>query len=200
MTALRKLREDSIGVFMSEDNKSSWLQTGTGRRVCVLNPRPEEIYVKDIAMALAKQCRFNGMCKSFYSVAQHCVMGSELAEKLYGKEAAKEFLMHDATEAYVGDLIRPVKVMIPAFRKVEEGFWKAISTKFSLPFKHSDECKYIDEVMVTWEKRDLLPNSEEWPRLPDISKMELETLLSWEWEIAEHFWLKRYEELFLKDN
>lgn len=180
------------GVFISKDRKDASLQTYSGGRVSVMNPQPEEINIQDVAIALAKQCRFNGHCSEFYSVAEHCVRGAKLALEWYGLGVAKEFLLHDATEAYMGDMIRPVKRMIPQFEEMEQVFWKAISTKYKVPYIHSAEVHYLDNVMVTWEKRDLLPNAEEWPNLPDISKLDLPRLLPYDWKTAQ----RRYEDLF----
>jgi hypothetical protein len=184
------------GVFLSKDGKGSWLQTGSGGRVSVLDPRPEEFRLDDIARATAKLCRFNGHCIDFYSVAQHCVLGAKFALKNISYFVAKEFLLHDATEAYVGDMIRPVKIMIPEFGVVEDRFTVAIGKKFNTPTKMSPECHLIDNIMVTWEKRDLLPNSEAWPRLPDISIYNFPTLRCWGWRKAEREYLKMYERLF----
>jgi uncharacterized protein len=194
MKALKE--EDCAGVFLSEDKKSSWLQTYSGQRVSVAEPSPDNISIQDIATAISKQCRFNGHCSEFYSVAEHCVRGSKLAEKHFGKKVAKEFLMHDATEAYLGDLIKPVKVTMPFFQQVEEVFWKAIAKKFGLLVEQSEECHYLDKIMVTWEKRDLLPFSEHWPRLPDIEVFNLERLNPWNWRKAETRYLQRFTELF----
>ena len=196
--AVVNLDTNTDGVFMDKKKKNSWLQTATGRRVSVLDPQPEEIFIEDIYPAISKQCRFNGHCDIFYSVAQHCVLGSELAEEWYSKDIAKEFLLHDATEAYMGDLIRPVKVMIPEFGTVEARFWRAISNKFNLSYEHTKECQYLDNVMVTWEKRDMLPNSETWPNLPDITPMKLPKIQSWSWQNAEWEWKERYKKLFLE--
>lgn len=185
------------GVFMSPDKKDAWLQTFYGGRVSVMNPQPDQIDILDIVVALTKQCRFNGHCSEFYSVAEHCVRGSLLAEKLYGKEIAREFLLHDATEAYMGDMIRPVKRMIPQFKEMEQVFWKAISSKFNLPYIHSKEVHYIDNVMVTWEKRDLLPHAEVWPNLPDITQLYLPKLVPCsDINTMEETFIARFAELF----
>lgn len=187
---------NSQGVFLSLNGKDASLQTFYGRRVSVMNPKESEIDIEDIGYSLAKQCRFNGHCSEFYSVAEHCVRGSELAEQMYGRDVAREFLLHDATEAYLGDLIRPVKRMIPQFEDIEQGFWWVISKKFSLPYVHSKEVHYLDNVMVCWEKRDLLPNSEPWPNLPEISHLQLPKLHPWDWETSLREFTSRYLNLF----
>ena len=186
---------NSEGVFLDKNGGAS-LQTFSGRRVSVLSPEAKDLYIGDIAYSLAKQCRFNGHCSEFYSVAEHCVRGSELAEEMYGKEIAREFLLHDATEAYLGDLIRPVKKMIPQFEEIEQVFWMVLSAKFNVPYIHSKEVHYLDNVMVCWEKRDLLPNSEVWPNLPDITELRLPMLIAWDWEMAWHMFNNRFLELF----
>ena len=82
-----------------------WIQTMSGVIFYPLDPRPEEIRIEDIAHALSHQCRFAGHCREFYSVAEHSVRVS--------RELPQEFmlwgLLHDASEAYLVDLPRPIK-------------------------------------------------------------------------------------------
>ena len=85
--------------------KGDWIQTFTGRAFYVLDPRPEDVDIEDIAHALSMQCRFAGHCREFYSVAQHSVTASWLVPP----EDALWGLLHDAAEAYVVDLPRPIK-------------------------------------------------------------------------------------------
>ena len=86
---------------MSE-RKGDWFLTYTGRQFWPLDPRPEDICIRDIAHHLSLCCRFNGACRVHYSVAQHSVMVANILPaplRFWG-------LMHDATEAYVGDMVR----------------------------------------------------------------------------------------------
>ncbi len=84
------------------------IQTFTGKKFYPLAPRAEDICIEDIAHALSRKCRFGGHTKMFYSVAQHCVLVSELLEPstestlLWG-------LLHDAAEAYMPDFATPIK-------------------------------------------------------------------------------------------
>lgn len=103
-------------------------------------------------------CRFNGHCREFYSVAQHSVL---VAMNL-PHELAFEGLMHDATEAYCGDMVRPIKRSMPAFGELEERIWIAIAERFSLPLKLSTEVKEMDNRVLQTERRDLL-NPHPWP-------------------------------------
>lgn len=87
-----------------------WIQTFTGRRFWPLDPRPEEVEVEDIARALSRLCRFTGHTREFYSVAQHsCLVADFLDRKWRDKALAFEGLIHDAAEAYLGDISRPLK-------------------------------------------------------------------------------------------
>lgn len=182
------------GVIIS--GKNTWMQTWSGNKVSILDPQIEDIDIDDIINSISKLCRFNGQCSIFYSVAQHCVEGSHLAGKLFGEDIAREFLLHDATEAYVGDMIRPLKVHDKLFQEIEERFYGVIARRFNFPFEMTQECKYIDDVMVTWEKRDIMPNSDPWPNLPDITEYNFPKIEEWRWTTALRLYKERYRELF----
>jgi hypothetical protein len=109
--------------------RGSWMQTFTGRKFYPLDPRPEEIDPRDIAHALSLICRFGGHTRRFYSVAEHCVLMSEVMPT---RELALWALLHDATEAYVGDMVRPLKHHMPEYRAVEDRVMAAIAERFSL--------------------------------------------------------------------
>lgn len=109
-------------------HRGDWMQTYTGRAFYPLDPDPEQIDLLDIAHALGMQCRYNGHVHSFYSVAEHCVHVSTIvpaADALWA-------LLHDATEAYVGDMIRPLKRHMPAYVAVEDAVMEAIAVRFGL--------------------------------------------------------------------
>ena len=87
-----------------------YLQTVSGRWVNPFDPDPEQLDAGDIARALANQCRFGGHSRVFYSVAQHCVIVSRVVEERGGDvEDVFAALMHDAGEAYLGDMPHPIK-------------------------------------------------------------------------------------------
>lgn len=182
------------GVY--RDGEDTQLQTCRGHKVNIINPRADQIFIEDIAASLSKLCRFNGNCNIFYSVAQHSVLGASLALKHNNISLAKEFLLHDATETYVGDLIRPVKVHIPKFLEIEAGFQAAISEKFGTNVTMSLECKRLDDIMVTWEKRDLMPNVETWPNLPNIDHFKFPQIRYWGFKRAEANFMKLYNSLY----
>src|SRR5690606_4110631 len=92
------------------------IRTFTGIYVDVFDPTPEMICIEDIAHALAHQCRFAGHVKRFYSVAQHSVMCSRMVDRLYQMEA----LLHDASEAYLLDIPKPIKEKIVGYKEMED--------------------------------------------------------------------------------
>lgn len=104
---------------MTEPRTGDWMITFTGRKYWPLDPRADEVCIDDIATALAHQGRYNGHGRHFYSVAQH---SAELARWFMAKgdhPLARWALLHDAAEAYVGDVIRPLKKFLPGFAEIE---------------------------------------------------------------------------------
>ena len=111
--------------------KGDWFQTYSGRQFWPCDPKPEEIYLVDIAHALSNQCRFAGHCQRFYSVAQHSVIVSEQVPF----EHAVWGLLHDAAEAYLVDLPRPIKrhsVLGREYKLLEEQLQTCIAWRFGL--------------------------------------------------------------------
>lgn len=107
--------------------------TASGIQVNLNEPTPEMMDIRDIANSLSKICRFNGHTTHFYNVAQHSVLVSYLFAESEGGDLALEALMHDAAEAYLGDVIKPLKVIIGTpYRRMEQFFDNAIAEKYNL--------------------------------------------------------------------
>lgn len=143
----------------------------------LLRPDPETIHIEDIAHHLSQICRFTGGTRVHYSVAQHCVQACELAPAEW-KLAA---LLHDAAEAYVGDVSSPVKGLIgTAYAPLEERILRAIFEKFGVPTLFAKKppmvVKRIDGLMLEWEQRDLLPDA---PWCQKRAHPELARILPW---------------------
>lgn len=137
-----------------------WIQTSSGRRVDLLRPDPEQIDPVDIAHALANQCRFNGHCKQFYSVAEHSTLGAAMTSG--DQELARYFLLHDAAEAYLGDIVSPLKGLLPAYQEMEHEFWLAIAVRFDLHPRMPDAIKEIDARMLATEREQVLSPPGRW--------------------------------------
>jgi len=144
---------------ITTSKKSSGIFTFSGNIIDPLNPRPEDIDIRDIAGSLCKMTRFTGHTKDFevYSVAQHSVLASEYCE-MYPAEG----LLHDAAEAYLADLARPIKAykgLGEAYKEVEAPLEMAIAEKYDLVYPWPKEVKEIDTRLLVTEMRDLMPGA-----------------------------------------
>ena len=171
----------------------TWILTHSGLRFDLANPRAAVVTPQDIAHALSNICRFNGHTFKHYSVAQHSVLLSSVvppADALAG-------LLHDATEAYVGDVVRPLKQLLPEYQVIEARIWQAICERFDLPLVLPGSVKRADLHMLATERRDLMPlNGCTWPRLDGIAPMQIE-ITPWPPERAREAFLERLHELLL---
>lgn len=123
------------------------IRTFTGIYINVFEPTPEMICIEDIAHALSMQCRFGGHLPYFYSVAQHSASCCALASPAH-KLAA---LLHDASEAYLLDIPRPIKKRLANYKEIEDGLMKVIAAKYGFEYPLHDQVKKIDELMLQLE-------------------------------------------------
>ncbi len=128
------------------------IQTFKGHYFNLLTPENSVIDIEDIAHSLARQCRFTGHTREFYSVASHSLWCSFLVDSRLALEA----LMHDAAEAYLGDVATPLKQLLPAYKVIEDQVERVVRMHFGLPHPMSPAVKEIDALMLMTEKRDLL--------------------------------------------
>lgn len=168
-----------------------WMQTFTGRAFYPLDPRPEDIDPVDIAHALGHLCRYGGHVRTHYSVAQHCVLMSEAVSPANALWA----LLHDATEAYVGDVIRPLKRALPAYVEIEDRLMDAICVRFGLDPVMPAEVKDADNRILLNEGRELLgPPAQSWGALEDLEPLDV-SLVPWTARHAKDLYLSRLAEL-----
>ena len=132
----------------------AWLQTFTGRRVDLIDPDPNDIDIVDIAHALSHECRYGGHVGDFVSVAQHSVLVSQHCES----DDALWGLLHDASEAYLGDIVKPLKITgaFRQYRGLERRMQAAICAHFGLPALEPLSVRRVDKALVAIEARDLI--------------------------------------------
>ncbi len=152
---------------MSSEATGDWIRTFTGKRFFVLNPRPEDVCIEDIAHALSMLCRYTGHVQRFYSVAEHSLyVTGEVAARLHAAGRAGNVenqnilrwaLLHDASEAYTGDLTRPLKhqAELTLFREVEARIMLAIRTQFGLIGEEPALVREVDREIIGSEARQL---------------------------------------------
>ena len=141
-----------------------WQTTFTGKKFHYLDPQPDEIDIEDIAHALSLTCRYGGHCKMFYSVGEHSIRVAEIVPE----ELKLQALLHDAAEAYLTDLPRPIKYDIPYFMALEDRIQSAIYIRFGV-CRQPDfpVIKLADNILLATEARDLVNSMNDWAALPD---------------------------------
>lgn len=149
----------------------SWVMTYSGVKFDLFKPKIDQVRLIDIAHSLANQCRFNGHCDRFYSVAEHSVYVSYFA--------GAEGLMHDAAEAYIGDITGPLKQFIrektDLIEYTEHYILKLIFEKFCLKWPISDLVWDYDLRMCLTEGRALGFDTSEW-EIDHVAPIEIGSL------------------------
>ena len=156
---------DQISKIFQADGQriGDWMQTYSGIQYWPCDPRVDEVCIEDIAHALSNICRYAGHCKSFYSVAEHSVYVSLIVPP----EHALTALLHDATEAYVVDVPRPLKRFLTNYKEIEQRNWMAIADKFNIPHDMPQCIKDADNAVLLAEKEYVMgPQPHPWAHMP----------------------------------
>jgi hypothetical protein len=173
--------------------QGDWIQTYTGKQYWPTDPRPEDVDIRDIAHALSMLCRFGGHCLRFYSVAEHSVHIARWLFPRYGAHVALCGLMHDATEAYVTDVPRPLKPFLMGYKQIERDNWLAIAGSFGLPAKLPPIVREADTRALSEEARqNMAACVAEWSAVAEPLGFTLEY---WDTEQAELEFLAEFHEL-----
>ena len=110
------------------------INTASGRKLNLLDPRPEQISIHDISRGLAYNSHFGGQTPRFFSIAQHCILVCELMPTSLknNPELMMLALLHDASEAYLGYMVKPLKVRLSKFQLIENHMMGVILRKYRL--------------------------------------------------------------------
>jgi hypothetical protein len=168
-----------------------WIQTYTGKIIYLDNPKVSDINILDISHTLAYICRFNGCTTAFYSVAQHSVLTSTNVPH----EHALWGLLHDASEAYLGDLTSPVKKAVGApYLDFEEKFMNVICDFFGLDHHMPSVVRMVDEKLLLTERKCFILH-----QIPDWgydAKPYRGRIIPWSPAMAERYFMERLHELY----
>ncbi len=179
-------------VWIEPDGRyGDWMLTRTGQVFYPLDPRLVEIHPYDIGHALGMICRFGGHVSDFYSVAEHSVLMSHAVSPANALWA----LLHDATEAYLNDLIRPLKRHLPEYVRIEQHLMTAIAVQFHLPGACPAEVKTADNRILVDERAALLPPyTRPWKSTENVPALGV-PISGWSPTEARRRFLDRYTEL-----
>lgn len=166
--------------------KGDWIQTYSGAKFYPLDPREEDIVSIDIAHSLSLQCRFAGHCLKFYSIAEHSCHIYDAIEEEYKLHA----LLHDASEAYLTDVIRPMKQYMGDYKLYESVLEKMIFRKYGLFEEMPRRVKELDHRILHTEKlQNMKQTDDEWSDMAPPLDIELKF---WSPEIARANFLRRF--------
>jgi hypothetical protein len=184
---------DNAPVAEQPVRKGDWMQTFSGRQFWPMDPRPEEVFIEDIAHALAMQCRYAGHCRQFYSVAEHSVHLARYALRVWeSADLAMWALLHDASEAYLVDVPRPVKPFLPGYKDAEARVMDAVCDRFGLPRGVPRVVHEIDGRIIADERTNMAPCTAEWADSGAPLGIRIEY---WRPEIAEIYFLDMFSKL-----
>lgn len=165
--------------------------TAAGRYFNFVEPEKNTFGIDEIAHALAHICRFTGHVREFYSVAQHSVLVSyEVADRY-----ALAGLLHDAAEAFIGDVAKPLKDLLPDYQLIERHIERAVLARFGLPPELPHAVKQADLLLLVTEMRDLMPCVPGWAVGCAHIKPRDRVIKPWPPEKARLAFLTRYREL-----
>jgi hypothetical protein len=173
------------------------IKTSRGSYFDIKSPGDSYFVIEEIAHALSHICRFTGHTKKFYSVAQHSVLCS-----ISDGDFAFERLMHDAQEAFIGDVSSPLKRLLPCYHAIETDIENAISSQYRLNKSESAsrEVEFSDLTLLATEKRDLMishaDDDEQWKWLDGLLIAPLECpIRAWTSIQSKHAFLARFYQL-----
>lgn len=171
----------------------TWMQTYSGIAFRATEPSEKDINIKDIAHSLACSVRFNGHTNVPYSIAQHSVHVASLVPKEHKLTA----LLHDATEAYVGDVVRPIKRQLPQFKEYEDKVWKAIANVFNLPYELPKCVIEADCIALVTERRDLMGTPPEaWDPYLEQFEPDLKQIEPLDWKESKRLFLDNFKSFY----
>lgn len=165
-----------------------YIRLHSGRKFHFLNPKPDQIDIKDVAISLSRIPRFCGHTRIPYFVGHHCCLASDYAPD----EIKLVTLLHDAVENVTNDAPAPLKVCLPQFKVIEKRIERVFAKRFGIPFPFPSGVKEIDLKMLSTEQRDLM-RGDEWKYSPFTPYPE--RIKPWSSEKTYREFMKRFRKL-----
>lgn len=174
--------------------KSS-ISTVSGRFFDILRPNDYAFDIEEIATALSNICRYTGHVECFYSVAEHSV----LVSRLVPCKLALAGLLHDASEAFVGDVSSPLKKLLPEYQKIEDSVQEAIAKQFRLPYPFPKEIHEADKRMYWNERQTVAPGPKDTLWHTEFRAARKVNATGMTPIMAKRMFLARYKEIVKRD-
>lgn len=176
-----------------DTRKGDWIQTYSAIQFWPIDPRAEEVDIRDIAHSLSLMCRYAGHCNKFYSVAEHSVLVSRSLPPKYQLWG----LLHDATEAYLVDIPRPIKPSLTNYYSLEAQLMEVICDRYGLTKDMPPEVKWADNSILNDERDQNMSSmpsvsNRNWGAGENYLGVELQL---WSPEVAEQKFLWQYSVL-----
>jgi hypothetical protein len=152
-----------MGDFSSAE--TAWMETNSGRQFNYAHLDAGSICIEDVAAALSKMCRYNGHTRRFYSVAEHCVLMSRWVSGQADRtiDDCKVALLHDASEAYLSDVVRPVKNFLEDYKAMEASIDGFVMAHFEVQYPFPPWLKEIDtRILVDERAQAMNPSTNVW--------------------------------------
>lgn len=166
------------------------IRVRSGSYFDLTDPKSDQFTFGDIAGALAKICRFGGQINCFYSVAEHLLHCADQAQADgLPLESQRAVMLHDAAEAFVGDMVKPLKMLLPEYSEIESRVEAAIAAKFHIDFaREASAVSKIDREMLIAERRAFFSRDDvTWTGENEVRRLNRK-FLGWNPRLAEeHF-------------
>lgn len=191
--------ESGLAEPTSDWGRGAWMQTFAGHQFFPLAPRVEDVDPVDIAHALSLTCRYGGHVKRFYSVAEHTIRISWwLQNQGEPWDVQLAGLLHDAAEAYIGDMVRPLKHHMPDYQAIDVAVSRVVFERFGCPVEYAAalpaKVREADNRILLDERNQLLstpPGAWEQDGLNPLGIV----LDCWSPPVAELAWAQRLDQL-----
>lgn len=171
--------------------KGNTILLASGEYFDYVQPNLSRFTIYDIAQGLSNTCRFSGQCPRFYSVAEHSVHVSHLVPD----HLAFEALMHDAAEAFICDIPKPLKLLLPDYKIIEDRVEAAIAYQFGLILPLDPAIKAADRVMLATEQGQLMDNDHSWRDMCGARPSPAITIRALDPPAARELFLERFFDL-----